>query len=128
MSIEATTQRQAIDMIVRNNPVSVTVTRVIDGLNPDTGGRSQSTETKGPFEVALFSGVPKALMISEDHIRADRVEWSALTRSDSDFASGGNVTDTFEVSNYGKFKVTNVVEIETHQEITGKLLYLELLK
>lgn len=131
MSIEADVQRDAINMLVDMNPTSVTVER-IEYLEDDDGGRGPVTTTFGPIDIAIFSnvakGAPRSFQVSTDSIKMDRIEWSALAKADADLESGGNIADSFYVSGKGKFRIQTVVDIDTYGEITGKLLFLELLK
>lgn len=130
MSIEADVQRDAINMIVDMNPTSVTVNRI--EYTEDKGARKTVTTTVGPFDIALFSnvakGAPKSIQIVTDAVKMDRVEWSALTKADSDFESGGNLSDSFAIEGKGKFRIQTVVDIDTYGETTGKLLFLEMLR
>jgi hypothetical protein len=130
MSIEADVQRDAINMLVDMNPTSVMVQR-IEYLE-SKGARTTATSTIGPIDIALFSnvakGAPRSIQIVTDGVKMDRVEWSALTKADADFESGGNVSDSFHIEGKGKFRVQTVVDIDTYGETTGKLLFLEMLK
>ncbi len=126
MSIEANAQKNAINMLVDSNPTSVIVNRV-ESIVED-GKISEDESTLSSANIALFSGTPKGIRILSDEITTDRVEWSALAKSNADFKSGGNVEDTFEVDGKGKFMVKNKIDIETHGETTGIWLHLELLR
>lgn len=128
MSIESDAQKSAINMLVDSNPTIITVNRVTQTFNEDTGAYTETEATINNVNIALFSGTPKGLRVILDEIRTDRIEWSALAKSDADFKSGANVTDTFDVDGKGKFVVKNVVYIETHGQTTGVWLHLELLR
>lgn len=130
MSIEAEVQRTAIEMLVDMNPTSVTVNRV--EYIEDEGKRRTEESTIGPFNIALYNNTamiaPKAVQIIEDGGKMDKVEWSALAKKDADFESGGNISDSFYVEGKGKFRVITALDIETGGQVTGKLLFLEMLK
>ena len=132
MSIEADVQRTAIEMLVDMNPTSVIVNRVEYVVDDDKGTRRTEESTIGPFNIALYNNTamiaPKAVQIIEDGGKLDKVEWSALAKKDADFESGGNVSDSFYVEGKGKFRVITALDIETSGEVTGKLLFLEMLK
>lgn len=131
MSIEADVQREAINMLVDMNPLSVMVER-IEYNEDDEGARNHSKTLYGPVDIALFSnvakGAPKSFQVVGEGIKTDRVEWSALAKADSDFESGGNILDSFVVEGKGKFRVQTVVDIDTYGQTTGKLLFLEMFK
>lgn len=126
MTKETRLQEKTINMLLDLNAVPVTVTR--KEYVPVGGGRKEETSTLGPFKVAVFGSPARSTPIFTDALKMDRVSHIALTSKDADFKSGGHVEDTFETPNYGKFKVHTVSPIEMHTEITGKVLYLELLK
>ncbi len=126
MSIEASAQKSAIDMLVDSNPTAVVVNRVESAISG--GALLETTTTLASTNIALFSGTPKGIRILSDEITTDRVEWSALAKSSANFKSGGNVQDTFTVSGKGKFFVKNKIDIETHGQLTGIWLHLELLR
>jgi hypothetical protein len=125
MSIESDLQTIGINMMIDSNPLAVTVSRRTNAIV--NGARSETTSTHGPFSIALFTKLPKAIAISTEGVQMDRVDWSALAKSNADFKSGGSVMDTFTVSGRGTFRVNNVLPIETHGVLAGKLLLLELL-
>ena len=125
MSIESDLQTTGINMMIDSNPLSVTVNRQTNAIVKGT--RSETTSTHGPFSIALFTKMPKAIAISIEGVQMDRVSWSALAKSSADFQSGGNVLDKFTVTGRGTFVVNNVIPIETHGVLAGKLLLLELL-
>jgi hypothetical protein len=128
MSAESTLQKKGIDMLVDTNPTSITISRTT--LTNKDGAMEEAVTSIGPFNIALFNGPPrglsKAIRISLDGLRTDRLDWCALAKSDADIKGGANDRDVFDVEGLGRFQVHTVFPIVTHGVTTGKFMYLEM--